>query len=116
MSSPPVALSALDHAAIVNAVRLELQEAGNPAFIVAVVDADGAAHVAPMVFSAVGPSSDYVRRMLPALAAGERAVIVSRQASRTRQAFSVLDPTSLRKLHLLEEVIEATLAETDGPV
>jgi hypothetical protein len=116
MSMSAVPVNAPNYNDIVDAVRLELQEAGNPAFIVALVDADGRVHVAPMIFSAVGPSNDHALRMLPGLGPGERLLLVSRHASRRRQAFNVLEPKTLRKLHVLDEVIEAAFIETDGPV
>jgi hypothetical protein len=106
-----------DYTRLVDAVRLELQEAGNPAFIVAIRDAGGGVHLAPMVFAAVGPAGEYARRVsAAAVADGERVLIVSRQATTRRQSYDVLEPISLRRLHLQQEVIEQSFAETDGPI
>ena len=112
----PVNAVAPNYRRIVDAVRLELQEAGNPAFIVAVVAGHDAVQVAPMIFSAVAPASDYARRMAGNLGPGERVLLVSRHASRRRQAFNVLDPATLKKLHVQDEVIEAAFIESDGPI
>ena len=111
------ALLPSDYARLVDAVRLELQEAGNPAFIVAIRDTGGAVHLAPMVFAAVGPAGEYARRVAAsAVSDGERVLIVSRQASAKRQSYDVLEPATLRRLHLQQEVIEQSVAETDGPI
>jgi hypothetical protein len=111
------ALLPSDYARLVDAVRLELQEAGNPAFIVAIRDGGGEVDLAPMVFAAVGPAGEYARRMAAStLADGERVLIVSRQATSRRQSYDVLEPVSLRRLHLQQEVIEQSFAETDGPI
>jgi hypothetical protein len=116
MSAVPGNAAALNYGQLIDAVRLELHEAGNPAFLIAVVDADGSVHIAPMIFSAVGPSSDHALRMLPSLAPGQRLVVVSRHASPRRQAFNVLDPKTLRKLHVQDEVIESSILDTEGPI
>jgi hypothetical protein len=50
------------------------------------------------------------------LAEGERVLIVSRQATARRQSYDVLEPVSLRRLHLQQEVIEQSFVETDGPI
>ena len=106
-----------DYVRLVDAVRLELQDAGNPAFIVAIRDAGGTVHPAPMVFAAVGPAAEYARRIGASDAAdGERVLIISRQATARRQSYDVLEPATLRRLHLQQEVIERSVAETDGPI
>jgi hypothetical protein len=106
-----------DYVRLVDAVRLELQEAGNPAFIVAIRDAGGNVHLSPMVFAAVGPAGEYARRVAgSSLAEGERVLIISRQATARRQSYDVLEPVSLRRLHLQQEVIEQSFVETDGPI
>jgi hypothetical protein len=106
-----------DYVRLVDAVRLELQDAGNPAFIIAIRDAGGTVHLAPMVFAAVGPAGEYARRVAAsAVAEGERVLIVSRQATARRQSYDVLEPGTLRRLHLQQEVIEQSFAETDGPI
>jgi len=112
----PSAAAPVDYDRVINAVRLELAEAGNPAFTIVIVDADGEVHLAPMVFSAVGPVGDHARRMAAQVQPGETLLIVSRQASGRRQAFDILDPGTLRRLHRQDEVIEASFVETDGPI
>jgi hypothetical protein len=106
-----------DYVRLVDAVRLELQDAGNPAFIIAIREASGTVHLAPMVFAAVGPAAEYARRVAAsALSDGERVLIISRQATARRQSYDVLEPATLRRLHLQQEVIEPSFAETDGPI
>jgi hypothetical protein len=106
-----------DYVRLVDAVRLDLQEAGNPAFVVAIRDREGVVELAPMVFAAVGPAGDYARRVVADGAGeGEMVLIISRQAARRRQSFDVLEPATLRRLHLQQEVIEQSFAETDGPI
>jgi hypothetical protein len=113
----PASLSDLDFVGVINQTRLELEAAGNPAYLVVVVDGAGAVHLTPMVFSTIGPAADHATRIgRAAFATGELVVIVSRQAAAGRAMFSVIDPRGLRKLHQRLEVIEETLAETDGPV
>jgi hypothetical protein len=101
---------------VVESVRLDLEAAGNPTYILVIVDAAGGAHSAPIVFSAVGPASQHAKRLAPGLGPGEKLLIVSRHASRTRQTFNVLEPAGLKKLHIQDEVIEASVAQTHGPV
>jgi|tagenome__1003787_1003787.scaffolds.fasta_scaffold20652374_2 hypothetical protein len=105
-----------DYARLVDAVRLDLQEAGNPAFVVAVRDAQGEVDLAPMVFAAVGPAGEYARRLASGGPGEETVVIISRQAVRRRQSFDIIEPATLRRLHLQQEVIEETFLETDGPI
>jgi hypothetical protein len=106
-----------DYVRLVDAVRLDLQEAGNPAFVVAIRDREGEVQLAPMVFSAVGPAGEFARRVAAESSAdGEMVLIISRQAARRRQSFDVLEPGTLRRLHLQQEVIEQSFAETDGPI
>jgi hypothetical protein len=109
-------LLSADYVALIDAVRLELQDAGNPAFIVAVRDAAGAPQLSPMVFAAVGPAAAYAERVATSAAGDERVLIISRQASHDRQFFDVLEPATLRRLHLHQEVIEASVAEAHGPI
>jgi hypothetical protein len=114
---PPDTLRPSDYVQLIDAVRLELQEAGNPAFIVAIRDGAGTPHLSPMVFAAVGPAGEYARRVgTSTVAEGERVLIVSRQATTRRQTFDVLEPATLRRLHLQQEVIEQSVVETDGPI
>jgi hypothetical protein len=111
------ALLPADYVRLVDAVRLELQDAGNPAFVIAIRDAGGTVQLAPMVFAAVGPAGEYARRIAASdLLDGERVLIVSRQATARRQSYDVLEPATLRRLHLQQEVIEQSFAETDGPI
>ena len=110
----PTAPFELDFVRIINAARLELESAGNPSYVVAVVDHDGQAHLAPMVFSTVGPTADHATRLgRAAVATGEQVVIVSRSAAGRRAMFTVVEPRTLRKLHQRLEVIEETFAELD---
>jgi hypothetical protein len=107
----------LDFVRIINASRLELESAGNPAYAVAVVDADGQAHLAPMVFSTVGPAADHASRLNRVVHnTAEQVVIVSRSAAGRRAMFTVVDPRTLRKLHQRLEVIEETFAELDTTI
>jgi hypothetical protein len=107
----------LDHVRIINQTRLELESAGNPSYVVAVVDAGGTAHLAPMVFSTVGPAADHAKRLnRAAFDSGERVVIVSRSAAGRRAMFTVVDPRTLKKLHQRLEVIEETFAELDAKI
>jgi hypothetical protein len=101
---------------VIESVRLDLEAAGNPAYLLAIVDAGGSVHSAPIVFSAVGPADQHARRLAPELGAGDQLLIVSRHASRTRQTFNILDPAGLKKLHVQDEVIEASVLQTHGPV
>ncbi|HWH94187.1 MAG TPA: hypothetical protein VNT03_10030 [Baekduia sp.] len=108
---------ALDHVRIINAARLELESAGNPSYVVAVVDEQAEVHLAPMVFSTVGPAADHATRLNRAtFDSGEQVVIVSRSAAGRRAMFTVVEPRSLRKLHQRLEVIEETFVETDTKI
>ena len=107
----------LDFVRIINAARLELESAGNPSYVVAVVDTEGQAHLAPMVFSTVGPAGDHATRLTrAAFDTGEQVVIVSRSAAGRRAMFTVVEPRTLRKLHQRLEVIEETFAEMDTKI
>jgi hypothetical protein len=104
----------LDFVRIINAARLELESAGNPAYAVAVADQGAEVQLAPIVFSTVGPAADHATRLgRAALATGEQVVIVSRSAAGRRAMFTVVEPRTLRKLHQRLEVIEETFAEMD---
>jgi hypothetical protein len=107
----------LDHVRIINQARLELETAGNPSYVVVVVDEDQVAHLAPMVYATVGPASDHASRLNRAVfGTGERVVIVSRSAAGRRAMFTVVEPRTMRKLHQRLEVIEETFAETDAAI
>jgi hypothetical protein len=107
----------LDFVRIINGARLELESAGNPSYVVAVVDAEAQVHLAPMVFSTVGPAGDHATRLTRAtFDTGEQVVIVSRSAAGRRAMFTVVEPRTLRKLHQRLEVIEETFAEMDTKI
>jgi hypothetical protein len=107
----------LDFVRIINQCRLELESAGNPSYVVAVVDAAGTAHLAPMVFSTVGPAADHAARLnRAAFGSDEQVLIVSRSAAGRRAMFTVVDPRTLKKLHQRLEVIEETFAEIDKAI
>jgi hypothetical protein len=106
----------VDYVRIINGVRLELEVAGNPSYIVVILDAAGEPHSAPMVYATVGPSADHAVRLSKQVDPGERVFIVSRSAAGRRAMFTVLEPRSLKKLHQRLEVIEETFAETDRPI
>jgi hypothetical protein len=107
----------LDHVRIINQARLELESAGNPSYVVVVVDEQQEAHIAPMVYATVGPASDHASRLnRAAFDTGERVVIVSRSAAGRRAMFTVVEPRTMRKLHQRLEVIEETFAEMDTKI
>ncbi len=111
------ALPELDHVRIINQARLELESAGNPSYVVVVVDENQEAHLAPMVFATVGPAADHASRLnRAAFDTGERVVIVSRSAAGRRAMFTVVEPRTMRKLHQRLEVIEETFAELDAKI
>ncbi|WCB93997.1 hypothetical protein DSM104299_02725 [Baekduia alba] len=113
----PPAPFELDFVRIINAARLELESAGNPAYAVSVIEPNGQAHLAPMVFSTVGPATDHATRLgRAAFDTGEQIVIVSRSAAGRRAMFTVVEPRTLRKLHQRLEVIEETFAELDTTI
>jgi hypothetical protein len=107
----------LDFVRIINQSRLELEAAGNPSHVVVVLGHDGESHLAPMVFSTVGPAVDHATRIgRAAFETGEQVVIVSRSVAEHRAMFTVMDPRTQRKLHQRLEVIEETLAEIDQAI
>ena len=106
----------VDYVRIINGVRLDLESAGNPAFVVVILDGTGEARRSPMVFATVGPSADHAVRLARDTAPGEQAFVVGRSAAGRRAMFTVVEPKSLKKLHQRLEVIEETFAETDGPI
>lgn len=112
-----VSRSDLDFARIVNQSRMELEAAGNPSFMVVIVDQAGTVHLTPMVFSTAGPATDHAKRInRAAFSTGELVLIVSRSAAADRAMFSVLEPRGLRRLHHQVEVIEETLADIDRAI
>lgn len=112
MSTPET----VDYLRVINGVRLELESAGNPSYMVVVVDEAGEAHLSPMIYATVGPSSDHAARLVRDAAPGERVLIIGRSAAGRRAMFTVLEPRTLKKLHQRLEVIEESFAETDGPI
>jgi hypothetical protein len=106
-----------DYVGIINQSRLELEAAGNPSYVVVVLDHDGQSHLAPMVFATVGPAVDHATRIgRAAFETGEQVVIVSRSVAERRAMFCVMDPRTQKKLHQRVEVVEETLAEIDQAV
>jgi hypothetical protein len=82
----------LDYVRIINQARLELESAGNPSYVVAVVDQGAEVHLAPMIYATVGPASDHASRLnRAAFDTGEHVVIVSRSAAGRRAMFTVVD-------------------------
>jgi hypothetical protein len=112
-----MAVPDLDYVRIINQSRLELETAGNPGYVVAVVNAAGDVELSPMVFATIGPATDHASRMGRAVFdTGEHVVIVSRSAAGHRAMFTVVEPRTLRKLHQRLEVIEETFAEMDTKI
>jgi hypothetical protein len=109
--------SNLDFVRIINESRLELEAAGNPSYVVVVLDHAGESHLAPMVFATVGPAVDHAIRIgRAAFETGEQVVIVSRSVAERRAMFSVMDPRTQKKLYQRVEVVEETLADIDQAV
>jgi hypothetical protein len=105
-----------EYVRVINSVRLELESAGNPAYVIVVIDAAGTPHLSPMVYATIGPAADHAIRLARDVAAGERVLVVSRSAAGRRAVFAVLDPHTLKKLHQRPEVIEESFAESDRPL
>lgn len=106
----------LDYARVINGTRLELEQAGNPSYVVVIVDEAGDFHLSPVVFATIGPANDHALRLAPDAAAGEHVVIINRSADGERAMFTVVEPKTIRKLHQHLEVIEETFAESEGPL
>ncbi|QEC48706.1 hypothetical protein FSW04_14755 [Baekduia soli] len=99
---------------LIETARSELRTIGNPAYLCAVVDADGVCDILPLVFSSAGPAIDHGCRASRDLSDGQRAVLVARQADASRLTFRVLCPSTMRTLHLLREALvedESALAD-----
>jgi hypothetical protein len=109
----PYPATSVDYERVIHAARHELEAAGNPSFVVAIVDAAGTAELSAVVYSTIRPASDEGRRLGAAVEPGETVVIVSRQAQGHRANYAILEPASLRKLHQQLEVIERSFAEDD---
>jgi hypothetical protein len=116
MSAPSSPAAGLDFARIIHAARLELETAGSPSFVVAVVDPSGATHLSPLVFFTHDPAREDADRAASTGAPGDVIVIVSRQAVGHRAVFTVLDPWTLKKLHTQLEVVETTFAQDNAAV
>jgi hypothetical protein len=101
------------HQRLVDAARMDLEAAGSPAFLVALVDAGGEPHLSPMVFSSLRPARDHAARLSTARGAGEHVALVAREAIGRRALFSVFDPSGQRRLHRQVEVVETSFAERD---
>jgi hypothetical protein len=101
---------------LINGTRLELEQAGNPSYVVVIVDAAGEAHLSSMVFATSGPANDHAARLASHTVEGERVLIVNRSEAGRRAMFTVVEPKTLRKLHQQLEVIEQTFAESEGPL
>ena len=115
MNAPSSSAAGLDYARLVHAARLDLESAGNPAFVVAWVDAAGESHLSPMVFFTNEPAVEHAKRLLSQ--EPQRTVtIISRQAVAHRALFTVLDPGTLKKLHSQLEVVETSFAKDNGPL
>jgi len=113
----PVSPSDLDFPRIINQSRMELETAGNPSYMVVLVDQAGTVHLTPMVFSTVGPATDHAKRInRAAFSTGELVLIVSRSAAGGRAMFTVVEPRKQRRLHQRLEVIEETVAEIDRAI
>jgi hypothetical protein len=106
MAHPP------DYERLVTAARLELEAAGNPAYVTVVCTGGGTIVASPLVFASIGPSSDHAAHVAHAADEGEQVFIVSRHAQGRRQILNVLAPFTLKKLHTQHEVIEQSLVDT----
>ena len=111
MAEPSLPDPGGDHDALINAVRLELEASGNPAYLTVVCEPGGTVVASPLVFASIGPSAEHAARVAHAAAEGDVVLIVSRHARGRRQTFDVLLPFTLKKIHTRHEVIEAALIE-----
>jgi hypothetical protein len=105
-----------DYVRVINDVRLELESAGNPAYVVVIVEPNGAVNLSAMVYATVGHAADHATRLVHDLEPGEETLIVSRSEAAKRAMFTVVDPRTLKKLHQRLETIEETFADTNGPI
>jgi hypothetical protein len=113
MSTPD---SAADYVRVINGVRLELETAGNPAYLAVVVTPGGELLLSPVVYATIAPAAEHAVRMSRDLEPGEQVHVVSRSAAGRRAMFTVVEPRTLKKLHQRLEVIEESFAESDGPI
>jgi hypothetical protein len=101
------------HQRLVDAARMELEAAGSPAYLVALVDGAGDPHLSSMVFSAPHPAREQAARLADRRAPGEVIAVVARETEGRRALFSVFDPSVERRLHRQVEVVEAAFADRD---
>jgi hypothetical protein len=106
-------ITAVDYARLIHAVRLDLEQAGNPAFMVVVVDGGQGVHLTPVVYSTVYAAADHARRVMPGVEPDDTVLVVTRQAQGLRAQFTVLDPARLKRLHEQSEVVERSFADED---
>ena len=106
----------VDFVRVINGTRLELEQAGNPSYVVVVLDGEGQVHLSPMVFATIGPANDHASRLSAEAYPGEQVLIINRSAAGRRAMFTVVEPKTIRTLFQRLEVIEETFAETDGPI
>jgi hypothetical protein len=106
----------VDFVRVINGTRLELEQAGNPSYVVVIVDGEANVHLSPMVFATIGPANDHATRLVAESYPGEQVLIINRSAAGKRAMFTVVEPKTIRKLFQRLEVIEETFAETDGPI
>jgi hypothetical protein len=97
---------------MVNASRLGLDGAGNPAYGV-IVDTSEGLEFSPMVYAALRPAMLHCERLAATAEPGESIYIVSRAQDGERVAFTIMD-VKTRKLHEQFEVIEKSIAEEDS--
>lgn len=107
-------MSEVDYPRMVNAARIELEAAGNPAYGIVVMTADGF-DVEPMVYAQLRPALTHAERVSGLLEPGEQLFIVSRAQDTEQIAFTIMDDRT-RKLHQQFEVIEKSLSEQEGPI
>jgi hypothetical protein len=94
---------------VLNAVRLELEAAGNPSYVVAVLDDDCHATLAPMTFARREPAASHARELDRQIT--EDVVVVGREEVARRALFTVFDATVSYKLYSRVEVVESTIAQ-----
>ena len=104
----------LDPDRLLAAVRLDLEEAGTPSYVAAVLHADGSATPAPMIFARREPAQDAARRL--ARQVDEPVVVVAREMEGRRARFYIHDPEFAERFAVRLEVVERTLLQDDPMV
>jgi len=99
---------------MVNSVRIALEQAGNPAYVL-LIESGGEIAVEPMIYAALRPAAGHAARAVSGCEPGERVFIISRAVEGQRVAFTIMDDQT-RKLHQQFEVIEKSISEADPPV